>query len=301
MRDANEWLLRLSRLRLDRARGDCAPHKPLLLLVLCDLAERGLISGDTIELTPDIASRFLSYWPIVAHRRKQKPDVRFPFYHLGSDGVWVPLDDRGEIARSRLHAKLARLTPDLVQLLSDPDSRDRVRHLLIAKYFLPSERIALYESVGLETPSDLEIEQNATYRSPAEAKVAGREARFKIGVLAAYDYTCTLTGYRLTTVTSGSIVDAAHIHQFADSRNNDMNNGMALCKNAHWLFDQGLWTVSEDFRAIVALGAFAESADEPSTLLARMDGKRLHLPRDRALWPSPVHISWHRRRRFVAV
>ena len=27
---------------------------------------------------------------------------------------------------------------------------------------------------------------------------------------------------------SGTIVDAAHIHQFADSRNNELGNGVAL-------------------------------------------------------------------------
>jgi putative restriction endonuclease len=39
--------------------------------------------------------------------------------------------------------------------------------------------------------------------------------------VAAYNYTCALTRYRLTTIAGGSIVDAAHIHQFSDSRNND--------------------------------------------------------------------------------
>jgi len=35
------WLAKFSKLRVDRARGDPAPHKPLLLLALCDLAEQG--------------------------------------------------------------------------------------------------------------------------------------------------------------------------------------------------------------------------------------------------------------------
>ena len=35
------WLTKFSNLRVDRARGDPAPHKRLLLLVLCDLAESG--------------------------------------------------------------------------------------------------------------------------------------------------------------------------------------------------------------------------------------------------------------------
>ena len=54
-----------------------------------------------------------------------------------------------------------------------------------------------------------------------------REARFRIAIVAAYNYTCALTGYRLTTITAGSIVDAAHIHQFANSQNNDPQNDHA--------------------------------------------------------------------------
>ena len=35
------WLTKFSKLRVDRARGDPAPHKPLLLLLLFDLVEQG--------------------------------------------------------------------------------------------------------------------------------------------------------------------------------------------------------------------------------------------------------------------
>ena len=88
----------------------------------------------------------------------------------------------------------------------------------------------MYELTGLPRPTDIEIEQNAAYKSAEDAIQVGREAHFRIRILAAYDYTCALTGYRLTTVTAGSIVDAAHIHQFSDSRNNELGNGISLCK-----------------------------------------------------------------------
>src|SRR5690606_37942606 len=100
-----------------------------------------------------------------------------------------------------------------------------------------------------------------------------------------YDYTCALTGYRLTTIAGASIVDAAHIHQFADSRNNEISNGLALSKNAHWLFDQGLWTISDDFRVIVAVGVFTESAGDPGLLLQSRHGMPIRLPKDKSLWP----------------
>ena len=89
--------------------------------------------------------------------------------------------------------------------------------------------------------------------------------------VAAYNYTCALTRYRLTTIAGGSIVDAAHIHQFSDSRNNDPRNGLALCKNAHWLFDNGLWTLTDDYKVIVAEGRFAEDAETTPARVPRAE------------------------------
>src|SRR5271165_6015533 len=116
-------------------------------------------------------------------------------------------------------------------------------------------------------------------------------------VLYNYDFVCSLTGYRLTTTESESIVDAAHVHQFSDSRNNDPRNGLALCKNAHWLFDNGLWTMTDDYKVIVAEGRFAEAGPDQK-LLRDYHGQRIHLPHDAAHWPNPVHIGWHRKHRF---
>jgi putative restriction endonuclease len=81
------WLTKFSKLRVDRARGDPAPHKPLLLLVLCDLAESGDLR-DVLSLSPELAFRFYSYWRIVAGRRPQRPDVGLPFHRVvGPNGV----------------------------------------------------------------------------------------------------------------------------------------------------------------------------------------------------------------------
>ena len=118
--------------------------------------------------------------------------------------------------------------------------------------------------------------------------------------MAAYGYTCALTQYRLTTLTGQSIVDAAHIHQFSDSRNNDPRNGLALCKNAHWLFDNGLWTLSDDYKVIVAASEFTE-AGPGQELLGTCHGKRIGLPKEAALWPNPLHLAWHRKNRFKGV
>ncbi|HEV3083915.1 MAG TPA: HNH endonuclease [Gemmataceae bacterium] len=267
MATAQQWLGKLAKLKVDKARGDPAPHKPLLLLVVLELAEQGPSLGDILALTPELAFRFCTYWSIVAHRRTQAPDVRYPFYHLKSDGFWSPLGEDGKPAPDRRLVRYASLPLDFVAFAKDPACRDQARRILIAKYFQPSERAALYDLVGLPIPSADQIARDAAYKSPDEVAKQGREARFRLNIVAAYNYTCALTRYRLTTIAGGSIVDAVHIHQFSDSRNNDPRNGLALCKNAHWLFDNGLWTLTDDFKVIVAEGRFAEDGPEQKQVL----------------------------------
>ena len=227
MSTREEWLAKLAKLKVDMAHGDPAPHKPLLLLVVLELAERGSLPKDVLPLTPELAFRFCTYWSIVASRRSQKPDVRYPFYHLKSDGIWSPLAQDGQPTTERFSARYAAMPSDFVAFANDPISRDMGRRILIAKYFRPYERLNLYALVGMPIPSGDETVRDANYKGPQEAQQQGREARFRLNIVAAYNYTCALTRYRLTTITGGSIVDAAHIHQFSDSRNNDPRNGLA--------------------------------------------------------------------------
>jgi len=297
MPSGEDWLARISKLNVYKAKGGPAPHKPLLLLVLLEMADQGLLPEENLPLTPELAFRFYTYWDIVAHRRTQRPDVRFPFHHLHTDGFWSVLTEDSHSSPDDRLTRYAELDPGFRNYMKDPIWRERARRLLIAKYFEPAERIALYTLVGLPIPNEDEITRDASFTSPTAAREKGREARFRLTVVSAHNYTCALTGYRLTTITAGSIVDAAHIHQFSDSRNNDARNGIALSKNANWLFDHGLWTLTDEYRVVVAVGQFLEFSPDQKGLV-EYHGQKIRLPNDRAIWPNPVHMAWHRKHRF---
>jgi putative restriction endonuclease len=300
MATPEQWLAKLTKLNVYRAKGGVAPHKPLLLLVIREMAEQGLLPKKTLPLTRELAFQFCTYWRIVAHRRTQKPDVRFPFHHLQREGCWTALTEDGKPSPDDRLTRYVEMTSDFVAFARDPAARDQARRILIAKYFPPDERISLYTMLGMPVPKADEEEAAANYKSPEEAQEQGRETRFRLSIVAAYGYTCALTRYRLTTVSAGSIVDAAHIHQFAASRNNDVRNGLALCKNAHWMFDNGLWTLSDQYEVIVAVGRFAENHPDQKGLF-EYHGRKIHLPADSNLWPSPVHIAWHRKNCFQGI
>ena len=290
----DKWLKVAAYLRVVRI-GIIAPHKPLLLLVVAELAEQGKLAP-ILPLTGELVFRFLAFWTVVANRRSQKPNIRLPFYHMRSDGCWTPLNENDEPTLERMRVAAAQFDGNFFECLMHGDFREQLRRILIARYFVDaSERAALYSLVGLPVPPDDVVKADA--RLYEEAQERGREARFRLTVVPAYNYTCALTGYRLVTVRSGSIVDAAHIHQFADSRNNHPRNGIALCKNAHWLFDQGLWSLTDDYNVIVATDRFHESGED-YLLLNRMSGRRIHLPADKAYWPDPTHLNWHRTKKL---
>ncbi len=292
------WLTRLSKLRVDRKGGTLAPHKPLLLLAIIEMAQQGLVPSRVLPLSPELAFRFYTYWTVVAYRRTQEPDIRYPFYHLHSDGFWVALGEDRKSPAERRSAKYAELNPDFEACLADPSFRDDARKILISTYFPKDEWPGLCDLLGIPSPIEGEVPPALLPGFGEQVARRGREARFRINVVTIYNYTCALTGYRLMTISSGSIIDAAHIHQFADSQNNETRNGIALCKNAHWLIDNGLWTIAEDYTVRVALMHFSEEAPDQNAL-SQYHGKKIRLPIDPALYPDQDHLAWHRRKKFL--
>ena len=100
--------------------------------------------------------------------------------------------------------------------------------------------------------------------------------------------------YRITTVERGTIVDAAHINPFRSSKNDDVRNGLALCKNAHWAFDVGLWSLDDECCVLVAADMFDEDSPD-QTPLKQMVGRQLRLPRNPNYWPLPSNLAAHRK------
>lgn len=297
LNDAPSLLSQLMRLRVNRNNPDPAPHKPLLLLAVMDLVESSVITSNPIPRSAELTYQFMTYSRIVAHRRNRL-DIRMPFHHLSGDGVWEPLDQLLQPSPDKKLTHFARCSDGVFAAFKDQNFRDQARRVLISHWFLPSEQVALAAILSIP---EIELGAAAAAIDTAERDRAvkeGRNVKFRLVVVAGYSFTCCLTRHRLTTISRGSLVEAAHIHQFADSRNNDPRNGIALSKNAHWMFDQGLWTINDDLTVKVAHSHFAEISPHGKEL-AHFDGQPLLIPADPNLRPDPIYLSWHRNNRFL--
>jgi putative restriction endonuclease len=256
-----------------------------------------------LPYSPELFFRFQCYWALVLDRQRNRPDMRLPFHALGGerDRVWTRYTEERQPSRSKETTRLCLLDESLWECLQDRKFRQQARLRLVTTYFTPPEQIALCVRLRLPEPSSAEV---AAIRQSAEAYKAsqkkGRDSRFRSDVLLSYRFTCALTGYSLNT-TKENMVEAAPIHQHADSGNDDPRNGLALTPDAHWLFDRGLWTAEPcggDFVVLVAGEHFKDASPDGRSLCDRHE-KPLFFHGDSGLRPDPRHLAWHRRNRFV--
>lgn len=292
---AQRWLAKLTRLNAATGRGACrgqAPHKPLLLLALLDLAEAGELPSPALTRSPGLVLRFRSYGTIAAGRWPTRLDARMPFYHLASQGFWQPFTAQRQPATGPESCAVCELHPEFFELLADAGFRLKARMVLVTGYFQPAERVALFESLGLPA-GNLPAAERLLKEAVAAAKRKGRSARFAVRIVSEYRYTCALTGYRCFSGDGTSIVDAAHIEAWTKTQNDDLGNGLALSKNAHWMFDEGLWSADDRLRVIVNLRKFDEAG--PAALrLAPLAGRPLHFDPAARLRPALEYLGRHR-------
>lgn len=117
-----------------------------------------------------------------------------------------------------------------------------------------------------------------------------RDANFRRQVCEAYEDRCAVTGLRIINGGGKSEVQAAHIWGVGEGGPDAVQNGLALSGTVHWLFDRHLISLTDDYQLLVSHNKV------PSELrvLFEKQMERIHLPKDRKLWPHPRYLARHR-------
>lgn len=186
--------------------------------------------------------------------------------------------------------------------------------VLRACVFLPPELQVTPEAVGvtfqpqivkykryageLTLPFEAELPSpglDFTLADPNEAEWVLRNQKKRIGqaafrgrVLEAYGGRCTITGANCPEA-----LEAAHIQPFVSLASNHVQNGLALRKDLHALFDTGLITITPSFEVAV-------SPQVHSREYAALAGAGITLPRWMGDRPSLLAMEHHRSRVFRA-
>ncbi|MFY0735328.1 MULTISPECIES: HNH endonuclease [Aurantimonas] len=117
-----------------------------------------------------------------------------------------------------------------------------------------------------------------------------REAAFRRDVRSAYDFKCAFTGLSIRNGGGRPEVDGAHIWEVKDGGPDVVQNGIALSKTAHWMFDRGLIRVNDDY----SLQISDNKVPAEFKRLVEPYRKRIHLPKDKSLSPHKFYLQKHR-------
>jgi putative restriction endonuclease len=293
--------------RNQNPRWGWAPHKPILLLAMLDEIDRGNIQDNFIEITPDLVASFRAYWRILVPPDTWHEKISYPFRFLVQDGFWELIKDGAPVSTHSLgyHPTLRQLTTEvdgarldlqLWQLLQDPSALSALRSFLLKRYF--NAGIADVDPNVPARPVDYEIERlkaqaqnrfriRGVRDSSDEVGYYVRHALFPKVIKALYNDACAVCRIAVGTEEGSGLVDAAHIMPFGQFHNDDPRNGIALCKNHHWGFDAGWFSITADYKIVVS-----SRLQNASNYI--LQDAVIALPDRIEFSPAPEALAWHR-------
>ncbi|HRO75462.1 MAG TPA: HNH endonuclease [Crocinitomicaceae bacterium] len=298
------------------AKNGGAPHKPILLLSIIRLFEKGIFTNNQIHILPELVTSFKSNWSKLVVTN-HFPIFAMPFYHMNSEPFWNLIANVGcekwieskssmrSLGNLTTAVNCALIDNELAELLLQPESRDVLKISILDRYF--PETKSNYGNNGnddlpnvsiLNEPSEeykrkiIEL-KNQVDENAFQEEVFIRGGLFKREIPKIYNNTCAITGLRIDAITNISMVDACHIVPFSEGYDDTLTNGIALCPNLHRAFDRGLISISDNYEVILSK-TFVENQSIYN--LSQFEGKQILLPNKLEFYPNLENLSQHRNR-----
>lgn len=299
-----------------------APHKPILLLSILELINKGTIQSNKIFITAELLLSFKNNWHKLVYTQHTS-NFSLPFFHLRSEPFWSLVTKPTmelKVTKSKsiksfknLNEAIdfAEIDENLFLLLLNPSNRILFEEVLLNEYFPDSK--TNYTSNQLND-EEVKIEQQILNENKIkyqrtlerlkvtlndegyEEELFIRGGLFKKTIPKIYNYSCCISGMQIISKQNAQMVDACHIVPFSISNDDTITNGLSLCPNLHRAFDRGLITIHQDYTVQVS-PTIIESDSIFS--LSQFNRKKIILP-EKASWrPSPESLSWHNKEVFA--
>lgn len=283
-----------------------AAYKPILVLSVLEMITQGSIASNQILVSDELIDTFKKYWNILSINSSYKGGLHYPFIHLQSDGFWhLKFKETFNglqpktINKLREAVEYAYLDDKLFNFLQDSLTRQVLIDSLVATWFTDNqsnlvEIIDINDSFDKTTEPELEnldLNFKITWR-----KSVIRNSFFRKSVIYEYNYRCAFCRLRVTRDPNQNLVDGAHIQPFSEFFDSKIDNGLSLCKNHHWAFDLGWFSIDDNYRILVAQDL---NDDAPYTrAMTDFHHESIVLPSNEQHFPRLESLKWHREHKF---
>lgn len=143
----------------------------------------------------------------------------------------------------------------------------------------------------LAKPDDCEVAIDSTVINKITTSVDNMASlfnavSFRDFIMVGYDNLCAITG-TVIRYESYMNLEAAHIKPKSHGGLFLPNNGMALCRDLHWAFDKGFFTLDDDLKVVV-------HPKIESEYLNSFNGKQIRIPSNQFFVPDLDNVRYHR-------
>jgi len=121
-----------------------------------------------------------------------------------------------------------------------------------------------------------------------------RDKNFRKAVLTAYNKSCAITGLNFINGGGSPEVEAAHIKPVKYNGPDIVNNGIALSRTIHWMFDRGLIGIEEDLT--IRVSRHINDRDAVNSMIN--DSRKLIKAKIKTATPRSDFLAWHRENCF---
>ncbi len=156
------------------------------------------------------------------------------------------------------------------------------------------EELPSGESIGFHEEQQPFIMDNERERVEQTISKIPRDRLFRKLVLSAYEQRCAITGLQLLNGGGRAEVEAAHIKPVKYHGPDIIRNGIALSGTAHWMFDRGLISLSNEHEILVS-----RHTNNPDQIHSLINATGVAIvPENPAYQPHPEYLAWHRNNLF---
>ena len=220
---------------------------------------------------------------------------------LEQDALLFKTDDIVIIRKDTINEGGEQQTVFLLDLLSDHSSalysllRDTIENSdIYGGYGVYEGEIAEFErkaeqALGgklLHPIVDKTVSSRVSQEEESKISALFNSASFSDFVMCGYQEKCAVTG---TAIRCGnySNLQAAHIKPKSHGGPFLPSNGIAMCRDMHWAFDTGCFTLNDHLEVVV-------HPRVESDYLHSLDGRRIFVPSDKFFAPNLEYVKYHR-------
>jgi len=265
-------------------------HKPLLLLLTIGKVYNGhknLFLFDEIE--NELASLISKY----GLKNTSRINPQYPFIYLASNSsIWICSKNKNELIHpdaasyKELSGSLGLFTVDFYNYLLKPENLISTIQLLLNQYWPEAYHAELLNDIGIFDFNPGEVQKQKQDRS----------RKFVEHVLDAYERKCAICHQSIRLGDALVGIDACHVKPIQHFGDDNVNNGIALCKIHHWALDRGAISISQAMSLLISKKLNGNKLHEYFTSFENND---LFIPRDASFGLNKSNLEYHTKYIFV--